>query len=594
MYLEITNKGKKPVALLRESYREDGKVKKRTIANLTGQSLETLQAVKTALMGGTVVEFDKIPELIECQSTNPWGAREAAMTAIDRLDLPDILDPVPSEERSLVLAMIIARVIKPQSKNASATWIKASGLSSKLNLEGVSEDKLYKAMDWLLERQPHIEKELVSRHMKEGDLMFLDLSSSYCYGTMSSLISSGENGGDSKNKSELIKRGYSRDRKRGFPQINYSLLADKEGRPLSIEAYPGNTSDTTIFMPTIEKINNTFNIKHLAIVGDRGMISGKDITVLKSMPGLEWISALRSSSIKELVISEGFRFTLFDEYGIAELASPIYPNERLIVCRNPDLMAKRRKVRQSLIDVTNDGLKKVLARIEKGRLKKKEAIAAAVTRVVDKYKMNKHLILTYGENSFEYSWNLENIEKEEQLDGIYVIRTSISADYMTKEECVNQYKNLSQVEQAFRSMKSIELQIRPIFHYIDDRIRAHLLLVMLAYYVQWHMKEAWREITFSDEEIKKVQATKNPVAPYQKSEKAAQKASTKKGEDGVEVVKFSMIIEILSMASEVKLTLKQGPETTKKLDFVKFPKLNPLEKKALSLLSKIPKYPARK
>jgi transposase len=493
-YLEFfENKNKTTRVLLRESVRDGSKVKKITLANLSSLPMEHINALHHSLKGYKMVPASDIIEKIECTDTIPSGHVEAILTAVNRIGLPDLISPVSCPERDIVLGLIVARILKPTSKLYASKWWKTNALANELNLHDYDQQDAYKAMDWLFPKQPEIEKKLAARHLKEGDMVFVDVSSSYYEGEKSTLVTN-SNVESSEEASEpekpFITYGYSRDKKKGKKQINYSLLTDKEGRPVSIETFPGNTADTAIFIPTVEKIRNEFALNRVVMVGDRGMLSNKNITILKQMNGVDWITALRSTSIKKLIPEEGFNLGLFDERNLFEFTAPDeYPGERLIACRNPDLMVKRAKTRDDLLKATSEKLDKIKTRVKNGRLKKKDAIALAVGKVINSNKMKKHFILEIENSSFGYSLNTESIEAEKALDGIYVLRTSLPVEALQVEDCIRQYKNLTKVEKAFRHLKTVDPKIRHIDHYLDDRIRCHRFLAMLAYYVKLHLEE---------------------------------------------------------------------------------------------------------
>ncbi|MDR2353399.1 MAG: IS1634 family transposase [Deltaproteobacteria bacterium] len=600
-YIEIfENKNKQPRVLLRESVRDGDKVRKITHANLSNLSIEQVKAFANILKGKNMIPEEEVIEKIKCEDTIPSGHVEAVMTAMNRIDLPRMINHISCPERNIILGLVASRILLPKSKLFTTEFWKTNSLAETLNLYSYDEHDVYKAMDWLYSRQPDIERRLAGRHLNEGDMVFLDVSSSYYEGVKSTLINhskveSLEDESDD-NLSPLIKFGYSRDKKRGKPQINYSLLTDKEGRPISIAAYPGNTADSTVFMPTVKKIIDDFGISRVVMVGDRGMISNKDITILRQTDSVDWLTALRSTSIKKLVPVEGFRLGLFDEKNIFEFTAPDeFPGERLIACRNLDLMAKRRNSRESLLKSTTEKLDKIKFRVEAGRLKDKEAIDSAIAKVINKNKMKKHIHTDTKEGFFNYSLKKESIEAEKALDGIYVIRTSLPVETLSTEDCVRQYKNLSQVEKAFRTMKTVDLKIRPIFHYLDHRIRCHLFLTMLAYYVEWHMREAWRELTFGDPHLAESKKTRDPVAPAKKSAETEFKERNRKTSDDpcLKIHSFDFILLSLASISEVKLVLKIGSLIKDDIYFDRRKEYNPLQKLALKLVGKIPRYPRR-
>ncbi|MDR1164316.1 MAG: IS1634 family transposase [Deltaproteobacteria bacterium] len=628
MYVEVVkNQYGGQVTLLRKSVREGSKVVKKTLANLSEESPKTIQKLVDALKGKSQPQACEIIEFVKIENVVPWGHVEAVLTAMNRLKIAELIDSEPSPQRDIIQGLIAARILEPKSKNGTVEWWRGGALASKLNLDQFNEDAVYRAMDWLLPKKELIEQKLAIRHLEDGGKAFIDMSSSYFEGQKTPYCKVNDNRDSEEEEydSELIRFGYSRDKKRNKPQVNYAIIANEEGIPVSIDIYPGNTSDMSVFMPAVDKIQNLFNISHITMIGDRGMISSKHITVLRSQEGIDWITALRSTSIKKLVPEGGFSFGLFDEQNLCEFTAPDeFPGERLTACRNPMLMYSRAKTRDELIEKTKRSLEKIKARVEKGTLKGKDKIGVTVGKVIAKEKMGKHFILEIEDNLFNYSLNIENIEKEKTLDGIYVIRASLPVESISAEESVRQYKNLANVERAFRTMKTVSLHVRPIFHYLDNRIRCHIFLTMLSYYVEWHLREAWREITFADsveveeaemkendpiclrkrlkeaekedkgtilsldgsKEAKK--AEKDPVLPHKRSKKTEIKVSTRRNTEGLEIKSFRGLLQDLSELYEVAAVLNLGPGNECSLKSqVQFTRLR---KKAFDLLKKIPMW----
>jgi len=391
------------------------------------------------------------------------------------------------------------------------------------------EDELYAAMDWLVERQSRIEKKLAARHLEERGLVLYDLTSSYFEGT----------------RCPLAVLGHNRDGKKGKPQVNYGLLTDRRGCPVSVSVHSGGTGDPTTLMPQVETLRREFRINSFVLVGDRGMIGKKQIDKLRDVQGIEWITALKSKQISKLVKDETIELGLFDERDLFEFTHPDFPGERLVVCRNPLVAERRAHTRESLIEATMAELEKVKGMVARGSLKNKDKIGVRVGRVVNKYKVAKHFHLDIGEEHFVYRLLEDKIAAEAAMDGLYVIRTSLAKERMDSAEVVRSYKQLSHVEQAFRSLKSIDLKVRPIYHHLEKRVRAHIFLCMLAYYVEWHMKEAWRELLFSDEE-QQAKKTRDPVAPAKRSAEALKKVRGKRLADGTEAHSFRTLLESLS------------------------------------------------
>jgi len=534
--------------LLRRSYREDGKVKKETVANLTRLGDEIVGLIRSALRGTRLAAAD---EVFEVKQSRHHGHVAAVLEAMKRLGFQRLLGARPSRERDLAQAMVAARILEPESKLATARSWHTTTLPELLGVADADEQDLYGAMDWLLERQGRIEKKLAGRHLKAGGLVLFDLTSRYFEGAACPLAAFGHN----------------RDGKKGKLQVNYGLLTDDEGRPVSVSVFEGNTADPKTLMPQVEKVRDAFGIAEMVLVGDRGMISQKQIEELKVRPGVEWITALRSAAIKKLVEGETIQLGLFDERNLFEFTHPDYPGERLVACRNPELAQSRVHKRQALMEATARELEKVSAMVKRGRLKGQDKIGLRAGKIIDKHKMAKHFRLEIAGDALDWRIEEEKVAAEAALDGIYVIRTSVPAERMSAEETVRGYKNLSRVEAAFRSLKSIDLQARPIRHRPAGRVRAHILICMLAFYVQWHMLEAWRPLLFADEE-QHAKQTRNPVAPARRSEGALRKVRGKILIDGVEVHSFRTLLRSLSTIVRNTCRRKEAPpeEATFSLD----------------------------
>jgi transposase len=495
---------------------------------------------------------------------------------------------------------------KPHFKihTPTADWLGNSALSSELGIARADEDDLYEAMDWLLERQDSFETSLARRHAKNGSPVFLDMSSSYYTGQKDLRLAQEAEKDATREDREakaddiaedeaanqkaedycLIRRGYCRDRKRGFPQVNYGLLADGDGRPISIHVFSGNFSDSTIVMPILDKIRAEYGLSKIVLVGDRGMITGKTIKILRCVDGIDWLSALRSSSIKNLVDIGKKGRGLFDDQNLCEFVDESsYPGERLIACKNWQLAIRRDHERTALISKTEKGLDAIKDRVKAGRLKTADKIGKAVGKVINKYKMNKHIILHISDGAFDYSLNKESIDKERDVDGIYVIRTSLPADVITGAESVRQYKNLANVERGFRTMKTVSLKICPIYHSLDNRIRANIFLTMIAYYVEWHMRNALKALTFADETKPEHE---DPVAQKKRSSKADHKAATKMNDELLlPVVSFSILMT--HMAEMSKITNEINIPGVSPIIFIKEAIPTERQRKALELLETI-------
>jgi transposase len=592
MYVDtVKNRSSKPAILIRESYREGQKVKKRTLANISSLDENTIDLIRRSLKGEEFVSTANLTEIVDTEKTVPFGHVQAVMTAMKRLDIARLTDSAPSRERDLIMGLVAARILAAQSKLATTGWWRNCSPGSELNISDATETEVYAAMDWILKKQPDIEKKLAGRHLKNGSFAFVDMSSSYYEGGKSTLVShqGTSDKEDTEDEESLVKYGYSRDKKRGKPQINYGLVTDKDGRPISITVFPGNTSDAKIFFPILSKINKEFNLSRVVMVGDRGMITSKGIEVLRAREGVDWISALRSTSIKKLIALRKHSTLLWDERNLCEFKDEVqFPGERLVACRNEELKIHREKKREALLEATINDLDKIKIRITAGRLKLQDKIAMSAGRALARHKMAKHFIVEIKDGFLSYSLNEESINTEKILDGVYVIRTSVNADILSSENCVRIYKNLAQVERAFRTMKTVNLNIRPIYHHLDERIRAHIFLTMLSYYVEWHMREAWREITFADTETE-LKETRNPVEKAKRSNKAQQKICTKLTEDLLPVQKFKMVLNTLASISEVtySLKLKGQKKRNQLLTFKGLPKFEPLQKRAFDLLEKL-------
>lgn len=673
----IPNRNSPPAILLRESYREKGKVKTRTLSNLSRLPKSVIDLISRSLKGEKFFSVDE-----DFEKVDSWhhGHVDAVLRAMRRLDFDRLISTRRCKERDLVIAMVVGRILEPDnehnSKLANTRWWKITTLPSTLDLDGVHEEDLYEAMDWLLERQEAIEKKLARRHLAAGGLVLYDLTSSYFEGITCPLATFGHN----------------RDGKKGKLQVNYGLLTDDRGCPIAVSVFPGNTLDHQTLMSQTQMMRDQFGIQTMVVVGDRGMITQKLIdTQLRGIAGVDWITALRSGAIKKLVNDNQIQPSLFDEINLCEITTDEYPGERLIICRNPELAKQRAQKRQALLDATAEKLKEVRSTIEGGKLRgvdnitrrldnivKKYKVAkhfsftvrddgfdvhldnkhvaseaalgaafkelrnvrsllergklqgaskirervhrvitkynlaeyvevdigqadfdvriedrAAATaalesvyqaiegigflvkcgkyggqadigvrvgKVVDKYKVAKLFVLNIRDECFDFHVDCNKVAAEAMLDGIYVIRTSLPAACLSSEDTVRSYKSLSQVERAFRSMKTVDLKVRPIRHHLEKRVRAHIFLCMLAYYVEWHMREAWRPLLFVDED-REIKKTEHPVAPAKRSEAALRKVQSKRLDDGTEVHSFQTLLKLLSQIVRNECRVKgSGPD----------------------------------
>jgi len=561
----IPNRGSSPTVLLRESFREGAKVCKRTLANLSALSAAQVQMIRGALRGDVLQPVEKTFEVI---ASPAHGHVQAVWLAMQRLGFASVLASKPSRERDLVLAMVASRIICPATKLATTRLWDLSTLAQEFGVQGASEDDLYAAMDWLLAGQDRIQKKLAARHLKEDSLVLYDLSSSYFEGS----------------HCPLAKLGYSRDGKRGTLQVNYGLLTDDRGCPVAISVYEGNTSDSTTFMPQVTRLREQFGIRSMVIVGDRGMISQKAIDEMSKDADVAWITALRSASIRTLVEQGHLQLGLFDERNLLEISSPDFPGERLVACRNPELAKSRVHTRNDLLLATEKNLEIIKIRVASAKLVGKDKIGVAVGKVVNRYKVAKHFELTITDDAFAFARLEDNIAAEAALDGLYIIRTSVQAQRMDAPTCVRTYKSLAQVERAFRSIKTMDLKVRPIHHHLENRVRSHIFLCMLAYYVEWHMREVWRELMFADED-QAAKLTRDPVAPALRSDEAIKKVQSHTLDDGTPVHSFQTLMATL--AGIVRNTCRTPGGGADALTFEIITTPNTTQKRALELIGQI-------
>jgi transposase len=568
MYIDVVpNRNSPPAVLLRQSIREGGKIRKVTLANLSDWPAEQVDNLRRVVKGEALVP---VSEAFTILRSLPHGHVAASLGALRRLGLERVLDRNPSRERDLVVAMIVARILQPASKLATVRGLEAESSSSSLGtclgLGPVSEDELYAALDWLIEGENQIERQLAARHLEEGSLVLYDLTSTYFEGR----------------HCPLAHYGHSRDERSGNLQIVFGLLTDHEGRPVAVEVFEGNTGDPKTVAAQIEKLRTRFALQRVILVGDRGMLTSARIEQDLKPAGLDWITALRSTQIRRLVDSGVLQLSLFDQQDLAEIAHPDYAGERLIACRNPLLAEERARKRQELLEATEKRLQQlVFATQRKQRpLRGKEKIGIAVGKVLGRYKMAKYFELTIEEQSLSYARIPESIAQEAALDGIYVLRTSVAA--ISAEETVRCYKRLAQVERAFRSLKSVALKVRPIYHRLPDRVRAHVLLCMLAAYVEWHMKQSLAPLLFSDEEPEAGESLRSSaVAPAQRSAQALEKIQTHTTRDGFPVHSFATLLQDLATLTRNQVNVAGRP-----LEMISTP--TPLQRRAFELLDVAP------
>ncbi len=548
--------------LLRRSFRQDGKVRKETLANLSHLPAEAIDAIRRVLAGETLLGAD---QAFEIERSLPAGHVNAALVMARRLGLAELLDSRSSAQRDRCMAMILARVISPASKLSTVRTLGQSTLSSELGVEGVDEDDLYEAMDWLIDRQARIEDRLAKRHLADGEMVLYDVSSSYFEGRTC----------------PLGKLGYSRDGQKGLPQIIYGLLCDKAGRPVAVEVFSGETHDDKTLPSQVTKIKDRFGLARVTVVADRGMVTKANIEILAGAEGVSWITALKAPTIKKLVREGIFQPSLFDEQNLAEITSvEEFPGERLIVCRNPLVGAQRARKRQELLAATETELQAIKTRVDAGRLLGAAQIGMAVGPALKRFHVKKHFDITITDMEFSYARKQQEIEQEAALDGFYILRTNHTASELPAGDVVRAYKNLEQAERAFRSIKGPDLQIRPIHHRLEDRVRSHVLICMLAYYLTWHLKTAWKPLLFFDEQRPQ---NPDPVAKAVRSNEAEAKARTKRTSDGTPAHSYQTLLADLSTQTRNRTRL-HGHNNT----FEKLTQPTPLQARALHLAANAP------
>ena len=496
MYVaKIPNRNSPPTYLLRESYRQHGKVRNRTQANLSSLPLDQIQRIRRVLKGEKLVPVE---DAFRITRSLPHGHVQAVLTMVRRLGLERLIGSRRCRQRDLVVAMIVQRIIFPSSKLAATRLWRSTTLGEELGVVDAKVDELYGALDWLVRGQKRIEQKLAQRHLSEGGRVLYDVSSSSYFGR----------------NCVLARFGYNRDGRRELPCIVYGVMTDGEGRPVALDVYPGDTGDPSTVPDQVEKLRQRFGLERVVLVGDRGMLTQAQIEALRQRPGLGWLSALRSEGIRKLIEQGQLERSLFDEQNLAEITSPDFPGERLVACFNPLLAERRRQKREELLAATEARLARIAAEVQRRTRTplKKEEIGLKVGKVLDKYKVGKHFEFSIADGHFTWRRNKESIESEAALDGIYVIRSSEPAEHLSAADAVRQYKMLAEVEQAFRSLKGLELLVRPIHHRVEDRVRAHMLVCFLAYYVVWHLKRAWAPLLFADEQLAQHRQQRDPVA----------------------------------------------------------------------------------
>jgi transposase len=568
----VPNRKSPPAILLRESYRQDGKVKTRTLANITHLAAQQIAALRSALDSSLTGPATPLPESFLISRSLPHGHVAAVLGCLRKLQLDSILDPVPSRQRDLVIAMIVARIIEPASKLATARGLHCDtlhhSLGATLHLDSADETELYRAMDWLLPQQARIEQALAKRQLSQGGLVLYDLTSTYFEGR----------------HCPLAKLGHSRDDKSGTPQIVFGLLTNAAGCPVAVEVFAGNTSDPKTVATQVDKLRQRFGLSDMVLIGDRGMITSARIREdLPASHGIQWISALRATQIQKLAAGGQLQMSLFDKTDLIEIAHPDFPGERLIACFNPLLAEERARKRPDLLNATEKQLEKIAVATQRPKrpLRGKQNIGLRAGKVVNRYKMGKHFQLRIEEDSFHFERKTANIEREQNLDGIYVIRTSVKKEVLSSQQVVASYKSLSGVERAFRSLKTVDLQVRPIHHRLPARVRAHILLCVLAYYVEWHMRQLLAPILFDDDDKPQAQAARaSIVAPAQRSTAAKLKALTKQTADGSKVHSFQTLIG--DLATIVKNRIQPADKSIAAFDMLTQP--TAIQQRALDLL----------
>ena len=571
MYIEsVPNRNSPPAILLRESYRDAGKIKKRTIANLSDWPTEIVEGLRTLLKGGKVAPADQ--ESIIVRRALPHGHVAAVLGTLRNISLERMLGPPRNRCRDLVIAMIVVRLIAPASKLATARMLDpltaSSSLGDVLGLGPVDEDELYVALDWLGERQEAIEKALARKHLHDGTLVLYDVSSSYVEGRCC----------------ELARLGYNRDGKKGKLQIVYGLLCAADGCPVAIEVFEGDTGDPRTLAAQIDKVKKRFALERVALVGDRGMITQARLDAEIAPAGLDWITALRAPAIRTLVEAGALQMSLFDQRDMAAITSPDYPGERLIVCRNPDLARERTRKREDLLAATEADLAVIAAAVRRARnpLHGEAEIALKVGAVVNRHKVAKHFELSIGEASFSFHRKTEAITAEAALDGIYVVRTNLPKKLLDDAATVGAYKGLARVERAFRSLKTVDIHLRPIFHWTTPRVRAHVLLCMLAYHVEHHIRARLAPMLYDETDHEAAAALRaSIVAKAERSEAARRKQTTGLTDDGLPVHSFQSLLADLATYARIQATTALND----KYVFTLYTRPTPIQQRAFELLA---------
>jgi hypothetical protein len=542
--------------LLRRSYREGGKVKKETLANLSHLPEEVVELIRGALRGE---RFIQAGAAFQVERSLPAGHVQAALQMARRLELARLLDRAPSRERALCLAMIVQRLLGPGSKLAMSRAFSQSTLASELQVEDADEDELYAALDWLIARQGRIERALARRHLQGGTLVLYDVSSSYFEGR----------------SCPLAQLGYSRDGRRGLPQIVYGLLCDRRGCPVAVEVFEGSLHDDKTLPAQLEKLRKRFKLASVIVVSDRGLVTKANLELLRSSEGAAWITALKAPQVRKLVTEGALQLSLFDEHSLAEIACDEYPGERLVVCRNPLVAAERARKREDLLQATERALAEIESRVAQGTLQGEAAIGLAVGAVWNRWRVRKHFQLEITDTSFAFARKTEQIAAEAALDGIYVLRTSVAEAELPAPDVVRAYKQLKEVERAFRTLKG-PLELRPIHHRLEERVRAHVFLCMLAYYLAWHLRQAWKPLLFDDEQPP---TQPDPVAKARRSPQAERKAQSKRTANGERCHSLATLLDELATRTRNTIRLHESDAT-----FDQLTKPTPTQARALALI----------
>jgi transposase len=569
MYIAIVpNRNSPPAILLREGWRDGHKTGQRTLANLSHWPKEKIETFRRLLRDEPLVSPQ---DLFSTEQTLPHGHVQAILEMIGKLELDRLISAQRCRERDLVVAMVAQRLISPASKLATTQHWHTTTLAEELGVAEATENDLYEAMDWLLERKERIEKKLAARHLSEGGLVLYDVSSSFYEGRTC----------------PLAQFGHDRDGKKGLPIIVYGVMTNGEGCPVAVSVYPGDTGDPTTVADQIEKLRERFGLSRVVLVGDRGMLTQPQIDKLKQHSGFGWITALTSTAIRELVKQGSLQLSLLDQKNLAEIASPDYPGERLMICHNPLLEQERKRKRQALLEATEKSLEKISKEVARRKKKPLQAveIGMKVGKVLGRYKMGKHFECRIEDSHFAWSRRPESIEQEEKLDGIYVLRTNEPVERLSAEDTVRSYKSLAEVERAFRCLKGIDLLVRPIRHRSEDRVPAHIFLCVLAYYVEWHLRRAWAPLLFEDEQRREERKRRDPILPAKPSDSVQLKKHSHQTVEGLPVHSFQGLLSDLASRARVTYTLKsEKSEEKSPVNFRQVPEPTPVQARAYQLV----------